>query len=98
MKKVIGIRSIGKQTVYDLTVKDNHNYYAEGTLLHNCDYRGEIGVILHNVSNDSIEQINPGDRIAQLVLCPVYTCQWEEVNELGITERGEGGFGSTKVA
>jgi dUTP pyrophosphatase len=58
------------------------------------DYRGEIIVAIHNDSNDS-QVINPGDRIAQFILMEKFLCEWEEVEELDDTERGEGGFGST---
>ena len=58
-------------------------------------YIGEIQVALHNASEDIIE-INPGDKIAQLVLIPTVNFQVEEVDELvQQDERGEGGFGST---
>lgn len=58
------------------------------------DYRGEYIVPLHNDSNE-VKTINPGDRIAQLVLLPFYPINFEEVEDLDETERGEGGFGST---
>ena len=58
------------------------------------DYRGEIKVIIYNHGNDDFI-INNGDRIAQMVLCPVIKMELEEVNELPKTIRGEGGFGST---
>ena len=60
------------------------------------DYRGEIGVILINHSNDNFI-IKNGDRIAQLVLTKYEKIEFEEVNELSNTDRGEGGFGSTGV-
>ncbi|MEL1249182.1 dUTP diphosphatase [Aurantiacibacter gilvus] len=58
------------------------------------DYRGELKVIMINLSDDNFP-IQRGDRIAQLVLCPVTQGAWEEVDELDATERGAGGFGST---
>jgi dUTP pyrophosphatase len=58
------------------------------------DYRGEIGVIMINLG-DSPFEVNPGDRIAQLVISPVVRLAWEEVEELSDTDRGEGGFGSS---
>lgn len=59
-----------------------------------ADYRGEIGVILVNLS--AIEfTVNDGDRIAQMVIAKHECAVWEEVRELGSTYRGEGGFGST---
>ena len=60
------------------------------------DYRWEIGVILINHSNDNFI-IKNGDRIAQLVLTKYEKIEFEEVNELSNTDRGEGGFGSTGV-
>lgn len=65
---------------------------APGTI--DADYRGEIGVILHNTSPDDL-MIEPGERIAQLVLAPVTQISWKEVDILDDTHRGEGGFGST---
>lgn len=59
-----------------------------------ADYRGEIKVILVNLSNQPFE-IAPGERIAQMVIARHETAQWEEVESLDSTERGEGGFGST---
>lgn len=61
-----------------------------------ADYRGEIGVILVNLSNETFVVEN-GERIAQLVIAKHERAQWEEVLELSETTRGEGGFGSTGV-
>jgi|TARA_B110000438_G_C15410177_1_gene477215 dUTP pyrophosphatase len=58
------------------------------------DYRGEIKVILFNHGNNDFV-INNKDRIAQMILTPIYKMDLEEVNELPDTLRGEGGFGST---
>lgn len=58
------------------------------------DYRGEVMVALHNHGKTS-RIVNAGDRIAQLVVAPYYTVDFEEADELSETERGEGGFGST---
>lgn len=59
-----------------------------------CDYRGEVKVALHNHGN--VEQtISCGERIAQLVIAPYITAEFEEAEELSSTDRGEGGFGST---
>jgi len=65
---------------------------APGTI--DADYRGEIGVILINLSNTAFE-INNGDRIAQLVVAKYKQITWQKVNSLDITQRGSGGFGST---
>nr|WP_321229411.1 dUTP diphosphatase [uncultured Psychroserpens sp.] len=67
---------------------------APGTV--DADYRGEIGVILVNLSNEDFT-INNGERIAQLVIAKHERADWTEVNELSETDRGEGGFGSTGV-
>lgn len=61
-----------------------------------ADYRGEIKVILVNLSKEKFV-INPGERIAQMVIAKYEKIEWEEVEVLGETERGEGGFGSTGV-
>ena len=61
-----------------------------------ADYRGEIKVILINLSKKNFK-VNKKQRIAQMVLCPVIKAEFEEVNELPSTERGKGGFGSTGI-
>lgn len=61
-----------------------------------ADYRGEIGVILVNLSNDDFIVEN-GERVAQLVIAKHERAEWLEVTELTETSRGEGGFGSTGV-
>jgi dUTP pyrophosphatase len=61
-----------------------------------ADYRGEIGVILVNLSNEDFI-IENGERIAQLIIAKHERAQWMEVQELSETSRGEGGFGSTGV-
>lgn len=61
-----------------------------------ADYRGEIGVILVNLSNEDFV-INDGERIAQLIIAKHKRVNWQEVNVLDDTERGSGGFGSTGV-
>ena len=58
------------------------------------DYRGEFIVVLHNHGNVS-QEISHGERIAQLVITPVFTPGFEEVSELTDTARSDGGFGST---
>ncbi len=65
---------------------------APGTV--DADYRGEVKVILVNLSDDNFT-IERGDRIAQVVVSPVTLASWAEVEELDDTERGSGGFGST---
>ncbi len=61
-----------------------------------ADYRGEIGVILVNLSNEEFV-INVGERIAQLIITKHERINWQEVDILSETERGSGGFGSTGV-
>ena len=65
---------------------------SPGTI--DADYRGEIKVILVNLSNNPFE-IVPGERIAQAVVAQHAHIEWEQVEQLGATERGAGGFGST---
>jgi dUTP pyrophosphatase len=59
-----------------------------------ADYRGEIKVILVNLSNNPFT-IEAGERIAQMIVARYEQVEWEAVEELGTTERGAGGFGST---
>ncbi|MBR4298349.1 MAG: dUTP diphosphatase [Bacteroidales bacterium] len=65
---------------------------APGTI--DADYRGEVKVILVNLSNEPFV-VNPGERIAQMVVAQYAKVEWEEVEILDETLRGEGGFGST---
>lgn len=65
---------------------------APGTV--DADYRGEIGVILVNLSNEDFT-IENGERVAQLVIAKHERAEWVEVEELSSTDRGAGGFGST---
>ena len=65
---------------------------APGTI--DSDYRGEIKVILVNLSDEEFA-VNPGERIAQMVVAKHEKVEWEEVGTLETTDRGEGGFGST---
>ncbi len=65
---------------------------APGTI--DADYRGEVKVILINLGKEEVV-IEPGERIAQLVIAPVQRVEVVEAQELTPTERGEGGFGST---
>jgi dUTP pyrophosphatase len=62
-----------------------------------ADYRGEVKVILINLGEEDFV-IRRGDRIAQLVIAPVATASWMEVESLDATARGAGGFGSTGAA
>jgi dUTP pyrophosphatase len=65
---------------------------APGTI--DADYRGEIGILLVNLSNEAFT-IQQGERIAQMVIAKHETVQWELVDSLSQTERGAGGFGHT---
>lgn len=65
---------------------------SPGTI--DADYRGEIKVILVNLSNEPFT-IEPGERIAQIVFAHIEQITWRDVNNISITERGDGGFGHT---
>jgi dUTP diphosphatase len=67
---------------------------APGTI--DSDYRGEVGVLLINLGAEPF-RLRRGERIAQLVIARVETAEWEEVEDLEASGRGEGGFGSTGV-
>lgn len=58
------------------------------------DYRGQVMVALHNHSQED-QVVNPGERVAQLIITPVFTPGFREVDDLSETDRGSGGFGST---
>jgi len=65
---------------------------SPGTI--DSDYRGEIGVILVNLGQERVV-LRKGERIAQLVFCPIVRAEFEAVEQLEDSDRGEGGFGST---
>jgi dUTPase len=96
--KIIKITKTEKQT-YDITVKNNHNFFCNKHLTHNCSYTGEIKAIIFN-TNNSIYTIKKGMKVAQAVLCPVVNGKWvdlEEVKTIGEKDRGDKGFGSTGI-
>lgn len=68
---------------------------SPGTI--DADYRGPIGILLQNTHAEKPFTVEPGMRIAQAALCPVYKIQWLPVDELPETTRGQGGFGSSGV-
>jgi dUTP pyrophosphatase len=68
---------------------------SPGTI--DSDYRGEIGIILSNVSKDTYT-VYKGDKIAQGVICPIIQAAFREVTDLDETARGQNGFGSTGVS
>jgi dUTP pyrophosphatase len=72
---------------YGLTVLN-----SPGTI--DADFRGEIKVLLINLSNEKYE-IQPGERIAQMVIAPCIQAEWQVKEELNVTARGEGGYGHT---
>lgn len=67
---------------------------ANCTGIIDSDYRGPVIVALHN-DTDEIQNIEPGERIAQMILLPFISMDFNEVNELSDTARGEGGFGDS---
>lgn len=79
----------GLAAKYGITIPN-----APGTI--DADYRGEIGVIMYNTSNTAFV-INNGDRIAQIVIAKCEKTEFEVVEALDETERGEGGYGHTGV-
>lgn len=86
---------------YELQIRPRSGLaLKEGLSLANCtatidsDYRGEVGIIVLNTSNED-RFIEDGERIAQILLKPVEKFMWKEVKKLPSTERGEGGFGHT---
>ena len=65
---------------------------SPGTI--DADYKGEVGVILINLSDDKYE-IKPGDRIAQMIISNFSNVKWKLVDDIGNSKRGDSGFGST---
>ncbi len=67
---------------------------SPGTI--DSDYRGEVGVLLINLGSETV-RFEVGERIGQMVFCPVAHATWSVEGELPATDRGEGGFGSTGI-
>lgn len=88
MKRTVRPRS-GLALKHGVTVLN-----TPGTI--DSDYRGELKVLLVNLSNDDFV-VNAGERVAQMVIARHETATWEEVKVLDETERGEGGYGHTGV-
>ncbi len=93
--------SIAMPNNYEIQIRPRSGLAAKSniTILNtpgtiDSDYRGELKVILFNHGKEDFT-VNNGDRIAQIVLTPIIKIDFEEVNELPETIRGEGGFGST---
>lgn len=96
--KIKKITTSLKQT-YDITVSNNHNFFCNNHLIHNCGYTGEVKVILFNTSKDSII-IKKGQKVAQGVLAPVVSGKWLElikVDNIEGKDRSDKGFGSTGI-
>lgn len=85
---------------YELQVRARSGLASRGIIVANgvgcvdSDYRGDVGVILCNMSG-AIQPLNVGDKICQLKLAQAPDIEWEIVDELSDTDRGEGGYGST---
>ena len=89
--------SISKNQTYDITVSNNHNFFCNGHLIHNCGYQGEIKVIMFNTTKERIK-IEKGQKVAQAVLCPVVSGKWVDlirVENINDKDRNSNGFGST---
>lgn len=84
---------------FDISVKNNHNFFCNGHLIHNCGYTGEIKVIVYNTNNEYFT-INKGMKVGQAVLCPVVNGRWVElvqVDSIKEKDRNSAGFGSTGI-
>ena len=94
--KIKKITKTVKQT-YDITVSNNHNFFCNNHLIHNCGYTSEIKVILFNTSKEDVT-ISLGQKIAQAVLCPVVCGKWinlVKTDKIEDKDRNNNGFGST---
>lgn len=80
----------GNANKYGITILN-----TPGTI--DSDYRGEVHANIFNSDEEKSFMINPGDRIAQAVICPIYQADWNEVDKLSETDRGSNGHGSTGV-
>jgi len=96
--KIKKINNVGEKDIYHLSVNKNKNFFGNNICLHNCGYRGEVKIILVNLSNDDFT-VEHGDRIAQGVLANVSGQRIVNLMKVDTinkdTDRAEGGFGST---
>lgn len=91
--------TLSKKQTYDITVGNNHNFFCNNHLIHNCGYTGEIQVIVFNTNNTTIT-IPKGMKVGQGVLCPVVQGKYvifEQVGKVEDKDRGNNGFGSTGI-
>lgn len=88
-------KETGVARCYDITVENNHNFFCNNILIHNCDYRNEVGVILMNLG-DTPFTVKKGDRVAQLVFSRISRAVFEKASVLSSSGRS-GGFGSTGI-
>jgi dUTP pyrophosphatase len=85
---------------WEIQIRSRSGLASKGIVVANSpgtvdpSYRGEVGVILHNTTNTSFS-VTSGMKIAQMSIRPIWHATFEEVSELGETDRGSGGFGST---
>ena len=94
--KIKKITKTKKQT-YDITVKNNHNFFCNNHLIHNCSYTGEVKVILFNTNGVEVI-IKKGMKVGQAVLSPVVNGKWvslDRVEKIEEKDRNDNGFGST---
>ncbi len=81
----------------DVTVNNNHNFFANGFLIHNCNFRGELEILVANLSSERLE-IQEGQKIAQGLFVPIGLFDIQVVSQISTdTDRGANGFGSTGV-
>jgi dUTPase len=91
--------SNSKRQTYDISVSNNHNFFCNDHLIHNCGYNGEIKVIIFNTNKEPFT-ITKGMKVGQAVLCPVINGEYvrfEKVDQLDEKDRGDNGFGSTGI-
>jgi dUTPase len=99
--KTTKIKKISKsiKQTYDITVENNHNFFCNNHLIHNCGYTGEIKVILFNASAEE-QKIEKGMKVAQAVISSCISGKFVnlvEVDEIKEKDRNENGFGSTGI-
>ena len=97
--KVKSIKLVKSEPIYHLVVDKNHNFFANGLCVHNCDYLDELFVLIYNLGKETFI-IREGDRIAQCVLKQVEQAEFDVVDdfdeETKKKDRG-GGLGSTGI-
>jgi dUTP pyrophosphatase len=93
--KIKSIKACDSEPVYHMVVQNNHNFFANNLLVHNCGYRGEVQLTFNKNGGIPSKRYEVGERVGQIIIMPYPEVEFVELDNLTETVRGEGGFGSS---